>query len=493
MFTVKKHADPCRHIAFRPFTTVLSPRLPFCKAYSLNGSNGNALVHPPVNDSEHEFKDMQSWPYLRLLRAGQQKGAADAVPLELLAARDGGSGYTPPSGWSAPCYNDTATAPGGGGGGGGGGDGGASVCRVDFSNVCYFFGRNIFATLSQAGKARPVGLIGTYWGGTADELWSSPDALRKCLDPSKPIPAADSSLWYGMISPLLNVTIKGAIWYQGEADSRHPGGTFDAYNCTFPEMIADWRSKWAEGSDTRPDFPFGFVQLNSIGNATTYDGPADPGDDLSADFGYAGLRWSQTASYGTVPNPAMPNVFMAVSLDTPDRPYPVKFDGGTKVDPGFNVHSPFKQPVAARLARAALPLIYGMPVDSTGPVVDSVSLSASTNEITVTVKNLVTKFGGLAPLRSTRGFEVSDGSVWHNVEARLERGIDGGGGGGSGETSLVLSNVPKAAKKVRYAWYSNPCGEGCFECAVYGHVSPLGTLSGMESSLPLAPFVAELR
>lgn len=87
-------------------------------------------------------------------------------------------------------------------------------------------------------------------------------------------------------------------------------------------MIADWRAKWAAMTDgrTSSQFPFGFVQLNSIGNNSVYDSPTDPGDDLSPVFGYAALRWSQTASYGFVPNPAQPRVFMAVSYDTPDRP-----------------------------------------------------------------------------------------------------------------------------------------------------------------------------
>ena len=37
----------------------------------------------------------------------------------------------------------------------------------------------------------------------------------------------------------------------------------DIYNCTFPAMITDWRLKWGEGTmgQTRPDFPFGFVQV----------------------------------------------------------------------------------------------------------------------------------------------------------------------------------------------------------------------------------------
>ena len=70
-----------------------------------------------------------------------------------------------------------------------------------------------------------------------------------------------------MVVPLLNSTIRGVAWYQGEQDSGHPGGLFDGYNCTFPAMIADWRAKWSEGTrtSTAPVFPFGFVQLNGNG------------------------------------------------------------------------------------------------------------------------------------------------------------------------------------------------------------------------------------
>ena len=36
-----------------------------------------------------------------------------------------------------------------------------------------------------------------------------------------------------------------------------------SYGCRFPAMIADWRSKWSQGSlgQTDPEFPFGFVSL----------------------------------------------------------------------------------------------------------------------------------------------------------------------------------------------------------------------------------------
>ena len=86
-------------------------------------------------------------------------------------------------------------------------------------------------------------------------------------------------------------------------------------------MIADWRSQWSQLSNgtTSETFPFGFVQLNGYGATPNFNNPPEaPGGDYSAAYGFAGLRWSQTAGYGYAPNPAMPNTFMAVALDTPN-------------------------------------------------------------------------------------------------------------------------------------------------------------------------------
>lgn len=42
--------------------------------------------------------------------------------------------------------------------------------------------------------------------------------------------------------------------------------------------------------------------------------------DRSSDVrvGFPDIRWHQTADYGYVPNPRMPNVFMSVAIDLPD-------------------------------------------------------------------------------------------------------------------------------------------------------------------------------
>ena len=57
------------------------------------------------------------------------------------------------------------------------------------------------------------------------EAWSSPEALKMCKKKGSPItenvggPSTPSILWNAMIYPFLNMTIKGAIWYQGEANA----------------------------------------------------------------------------------------------------------------------------------------------------------------------------------------------------------------------------------------------------------------------------------
>ena len=73
-------------------------------------------------------------------------------------------------------------------------------------------------------------------------------------------PNSLSALYNGMIYPLLNYTIYGVMWYQGEANAIL---TNDPYNCTFPAMIEGWRREWyhSTSGSTDKQFPFGFVQV----------------------------------------------------------------------------------------------------------------------------------------------------------------------------------------------------------------------------------------
>jgi sialate O-acetylesterase len=61
-----------------------------------------------------------------------------------------------------------------------------------------------------------------------------------------------ASLYNAMIAPLAQYAIRGAIWYQGEANTSRAY----TYRSLFPDMIRDWRRLWDQG-----DFPFLFVQI----------------------------------------------------------------------------------------------------------------------------------------------------------------------------------------------------------------------------------------
>ena len=67
-----------------------------------------------------------------------------------------------------------------------------------------------------------------------------------------------SVLYNAMVNPFLDMAIKGAIWYQGEADLPN----YEYYECAFPAMIKSWRKNFRR-SQVEGDFPFGFVQLSS--------------------------------------------------------------------------------------------------------------------------------------------------------------------------------------------------------------------------------------
>ena len=113
-----------------------------------------------------------------------------------------------------------------------------NVGERGFSAAAYFFGRQLHKELKV-----PIGLIHTSWGGTPAEFWTSRKALE--ANPAlKPLAQGESSCLYNaMIAPLIPYAIRGAIWYQGEANV----GAAYRYRTLFPAMIANWRADWGAG------------------------------------------------------------------------------------------------------------------------------------------------------------------------------------------------------------------------------------------------------
>merc|ERR1711971_1007899 len=207
----------------------------------------------------------------------------------------------------------------------------------DFSGICFLFARELSDHLGN----KPLGLITGSYAGTRIEAWSPPETLSACgiedyVDEKHPF-HSNSYLYNGMVAPVQGVTIKGAIWYQGESSSSwNPS----SYLCTFPTMIDAWRQTWAERSGTDPDFPVGVVQVGPWKN------PPAVRDEGSL---FPLIRWHQTLDFGYLPNPEQERMFLAMSLDT----YRIKDGEGIE-------HPNNKQLPAKRLGWAALRVVYDM-------------------------------------------------------------------------------------------------------------------------------------
>jgi len=162
-------------------------------------------------------------------------------------------------------------------------------------------------------------------------------------------------------------------------------------------MVAQWRALWSAAPGTTDALaPFGYVDI------------AD-GSDEAWGVSMAGLRWAQSANYGSVPNPALPNVYAAAAHDLGD-PWDAdacKQDGAsccvTKAQPlgpdcrgdhrgewdydstnwfMGQVHPRPKMWVGQRLAQAAYATVYGGAALASGPVVSGCTLAGATLTLT---------------------------------------------------------------------------------------------------------------
>ena len=195
--------------------------------------------------------------------------------------------------------------------------------------------------------------------------WSFRVALALTTSSSGPN-SAPTLLYNGMIAPLIPYAIRGAIWYQGEANT----GRAYQYRKAFPLMISDWRKHWNEGN-----FPFYFVQLASFDAS---NGNSEHGSE------WAELREAQTMTL------SLPNTGMAVTTDIGDA---------------HDIHPKNKQDVGRRLAAVALHNCYGQPVEYSGPVFQSMKVQGNK----VMVRFTHTGSGLLAKDRYgyLRGFELA--------------------------------------------------------------------------------------
>ncbi len=135
-----------------------------------------------------------------------------------------------------------------------------------FSAVAYFFTKKLQAQLHV-----PIGLIQSSWGGTPAEVWTPAEKINNSVVLRKAYEKVDSFNWWpktpgatfnAMMKPVINYSIAGAIWYQGEGNLASPF----TYRMLLTTMIDSWREAWGK------KFPFYYVQIAPYAYGTPFVG-----------------------------------------------------------------------------------------------------------------------------------------------------------------------------------------------------------------------------
>ena len=212
-----------------------------------------------------------------------------------------------------------------------------------------------------------------------------------------------TALFNAMVSPNINYTVKGILWYQGEANTRRAA----EYSKLLPALIRDWRSQW-----NQPTLPFLYVQLPGFMEYNY----------LPSESQWAELREAQLKTL------SVPNTAMAVAIDLGEW---------------NDIHPDNKKDVGERLALAAMKLAYGENIVHSGPIY--VSSTVDRNEVVIRFDNigsgLITNDGEAPSEFAIAG--VDKKFVW--AKARIEN-----------DHVIVWNDALVEPKYVRYAWADNP-------------------------------------
>eukprot|EP00750_Incisomonas_marina_P011167 INCI16350.5.p1 GENE.INCI16350.5~~INCI16350.5.p1 ORF type:complete len:812 (+),score=130.53 INCI16350.5:666-3101(+) len=271
------------------------------------------------------------------------------------------------------------------------GDGTTDSFAGHFSAVCYMTVRDMARLHTSIGSTRPVGLIQSAWGGTRVEAWMSAEAIDASgfasSVPQKTGPNNATVLYNAMVAPFNRVSVRAALWYQGEANADQVIAGVDQttyYATMYQTMIADWRERKGMG-----DFAFGTVQLPpSVAAGTPPAKQINTGrPNIRIAEGEAGSHAGGLTDISGV----------AVTLDL-----------GGKSAWGYD-HPPNKNEISRRLALATLHAAYATQEPLwTGPVLENVSTTANT--LTLSFSNQ--SVGGGMALHDVVGLNV-DGT-WNN-------------------------------------------------------------------------------
>jgi sialate O-acetylesterase len=357
-----------------------------------------------------------------------------------------------------------------------------------FSAVSYYFGRDLRTHLQ-----RPIGLIGSYWGGTPAQAWTSISGLQKdpvlqhYVDDHQKTEAnlAQATAAYPALKAAY--TAEQATWNQTVGDAYNKA--LDAWNDAARQAVAAGQApppKPAPASPMpkapvppdgghlapgnlfngmiAPLIPFalkGAIWYQGEGNAFQPEEYRVLFPAMISDWrekwgeGNFPFLFVQLAGFqpGKFDNWAFLREAQAMTLSLPNTGMAVAVDIG---DP-FNIHPKDKLDVGKRLALAARHVAYGEKLVYSGPVYQSIQARGKAIDVTFTheggglvIGSAPWVAGDRAPIPTTSlaGFTIAGSDYkWVPAEAKIQ--------GNAVEVSSAQVPQPIA---VRYDWLNSPEG-----------------------------------
>ena len=308
----------------------------------------------------------------------------------------------------------------------------------NFSAVGYFFGRRLHRELKV-----PVGLIGSNWGGTRIEPWTTlagfesvpelskiADQVKGYKDGAKVGGGSPSAIYNSMVHPLVPFSMRGGIWYQGESN----GGEHMSYYHKKHALVNGWRKAFQNKG-----LAFYWVQLANFRkpNVRAVIDPKKEFSNAAGGDGWARIREAQTKALD------IPHTGMAVAIDLADAHNP------------NDIHPRNKQDVGGRLAQWALHQTYGKKeLVPTGPLYKSHKVKGNAIHLSfdhVGKGLMIGKKNKLEPTEEVKEGELDNFAIagedkkWVWADATIV-----------GDTVVVSSKEVKKPAAVRYGFTMNP-------------------------------------
>jgi len=316
------------------------------------------------------------------------------------------------------------------------------VCNPDtssnFSAVGYYFGRRLLKELDV-----PVGLIGSNWGGTRIEPWTTLDGFESVSELSKEAEkvksykadtkvggGSPSAIYNQMVHPLAPFAMRGAIWYQGESN----GGEHMSYYHKKHALVNGWRKIFQND-----ELGFYWVQLANFRkpNVRVVQDPKKEFSNPAGGDGWAKIREAQTKALD------IRHTGMAVAIDLADAHNP------------NDIHPRNKQDVGGRLAQWALHQTYGKKeLVPTGPLYKGHKIKGSEVHLSFDHVGKGLMVGKKTKLEPTA--EVKDGKLEHFSIAGEDKKWVWADATINGDTVVVSSKEVKKPVAVRYGFTMNP-------------------------------------